>query len=305
MSRMAEWQICSSAVLRFLSFWVMGLLATCQPLPHPFADDVPKPGSPMLAIRDSTSIWVAPVAGIPPATAGKLAAAIAGALQDRQIAASDRTAAVSSNILHGRIQEMPAADGQAAIVALWQLRDAKGRFLGERAVRIASAAADWEQGRDGAGTRLAAASADQLAPLVDGGPPPAAAKARVGGLRLLIGAIKGAPGDGDDALARAIALVLKRPDLAIIAKQSDKPDLVLDATVTVGRPKNGKEHVKIVWHLRHAGGNDIGTVAQENDVPAGLLDGHWDNVAWSVAGAAETGILQLVAHAAPASASGA
>jgi hypothetical protein len=304
MSRISEWQIRSSAVLSFLwfwlSFWTVGLVAACQPLPHPFADDVPKPGSPMLALKDSTSIWVAPVAGTPPAIAGKLAAAIAAALQDRQIAASDRTAAITSEVLRGRIQEMSAAQGQAAIVALWQLRDAEGRFLGERAVRLAGAAADWEQGGDGAVARLAAASADQLVSLVNGGPPPAEAKTGIGQMRLLIGAIKGAPGDGNTALAQAIALVLKRPGLAIVAKPDDKPDLVLDAAITVGKPKDDKEHVAIVWHLRRAGGGDIGTVAQQNDVPAGLLDGPWGNVAWSVAGAAESGILQLVAHAAPA-----
>jgi hypothetical protein len=319
---MAEWRICSSAALCLLSLWAAtGLLAACQPLPHPFADDVPKPGSPMLAVRDSTSIWVAPVTGAPPVTARKLAAAVAQALQKRQVVASNRTAAIDSDVLHGRIEEMPAGPGQGeTVVAQWRLSDSKGRLLGERAVRIAGKAADWRQGKDDTVTRLAAASADQLAALVDGGPPPAAAqmamtKTGSGAIRLLIGAIKGAPGDGDTALARTIALVLQRPGLAIIAKPSDvkpsdvkpsdRPDLILDATVAVGRPKNGKEHVKIVWHLRHAGGGEIGTVAQQNDVPPGLLDGPWGNVAWSVAGAAETGILQLVAHAAPPSASGA
>ncbi|HZU89148.1 MAG TPA: hypothetical protein VE993_07810 [Stellaceae bacterium] len=284
-------------------FWAVGLLAACQPLPHPFADDAPKPGSPMLAIRDSTSIWVAPVAGAPRATAQKLAAAIAEALQDRQVAASARTAAVSSEVLRGRIQEMPAANGRAAVVALWHLETAKGRFLGARAARLDGTAAAWEGGEAGAVARLAAASADQLVPLVDGGPPPVEAKVRQ--MRLLIAPITGAPGDGGDALARAITLVLKRPDLAIVAKPSDKPDLVLAAAITVGKPKGGKQHVAIVWRLSRAGGGEIGTVAQQNDVPAGLLDGPWGNVAWSVAMAAEGGIMALVAHAAPAAASGA
>jgi hypothetical protein len=299
----AERRICVSAVLFFLGFWAVGLLAACQPLPHPFADDVPKPGSPMLAVKDSTSIWVAPVAGTPQATAEKLAAAIAEALQDRQVAASARTAAVSSNILRGRIQEMPAAQGEAAVVALWQLKTAKGRLLGARTARIAGAAVDWERGDKGAVARLAAASADQLAPLVNGGAPPVEAKVRQ--IRLLIGPITGAPGDGGNALARAIALVLKRPDLTIVAKPSDKPDLVLAAAITVGRPKDGKQHVAIVWRLSHAGGGEIGTVAQQNDVPTGLLDGPWGNVAWSVAMAAQEGIMALVAHGAPTANSGA
>ena len=292
-----------SAILSFLGLWALGLLAACQPLPHPFAADAPKPGSPILAIKDSTSIWIAPVAGMPRATANRLAAAISEALQDRQIAASERTAALNSEVLLGRIQEMPDEDGQAAVVALWQLENAKGRFLGERAVRMAGTAADWEEGKDGAVTRLATESADQLVSLIEGGPPPEAARIRQ--IRLLLGPITGAPGDGGKALVRAIALVLKRPDLAIVTKESDKPDLVLAATVTLGKPQRGKQHVAIVWRLSQADGGEIGTVGQQNDVPTGLLDGPWGSIAWSIAEAAEEGIMQLVAHAAPAAKDGA
>jgi hypothetical protein len=296
---MSEWRIRPAAVpplRRTAAACGLLLLAACQPLPHPFADDAPKPGAPILALRDSTSIWVAPVAGAPRATAAKLAAAVAQALQQRQVVASARTAAITSDVLRGRIQEMPAASGEAVIVARWRLNDARGRLLGERALHLGGMAAEWERGGDGAVARLAAASADQLAPLVDGGPPPAAAKIRR--IRLLIGPVTGAPGDGDRALARAIALVLKRPDLIILTgEKGAKPDLVLDAAVTVGRPQAGKEHVGIVWRLARAGGGEIGTVAQQNDVPAGLLDGPWGNVAWSVAVAAQEGIAQLLARA--------
>jgi hypothetical protein len=281
---------------RALPAAAVGLLAACQPLPHPFADDAPKPGSAILTLRDSTSIWIAPVAGTPRATAQKLAAAIAKALRHQQIAASDKTAATTSDVLHGRIQQMPAQNGESAVVALWRLDNARGRFLGERAVRILGKAADWETGEKGAVTRLTAASAGQLVSLVEGGPPPAEAKVRQ--IRLSIGPIKGAPGDGADSLARAIAQVLKRPDLAIVAGPDAKPDLVLDAAVTVGRPEGGKEHIQIVWHLRRPDGKEIGTVEQQNDVPPGLLDGPWGNVAWSVAGAAQGGITQLLARAA-------
>ena len=51
-----------------------------------------------------------------------------------------------------------------------------------------------------------------------------------------------------------------------------KADLLLDAVVTVAKPEAGKQHVKIVWRMRRADGSEIGTVAQENDVPAGLLE---------------------------------
>ena len=56
------------------------LMAACQPLPHPFANDVPKPGSPMLTLRDTDTVAVAPLEGGPRATAKKLASAMAEAL---------------------------------------------------------------------------------------------------------------------------------------------------------------------------------------------------------------------------------
>ena len=51
----------------------LALIAACQPLPHPFADDVPPPSAPMLSPPDSAGIIVAPVAGAPAPIAGELA----------------------------------------------------------------------------------------------------------------------------------------------------------------------------------------------------------------------------------------
>ena len=75
---------------------------------------------------------------------------------------------------------------------------------------------------------------------------------------------------------------------------------MLDADVAVAKPKGGKQNVKIVWHVRRKdGGDEIGTVGQENDVPAGLLDGAWGDVAYMVAVSAQDGIMELVARGAP------
>lgn len=272
-------------------------LAACQPLPHPFANDVPRPGSPMLTLRDSASVTIAPIAGAPRATAEKLAPAMASALQQREIAASDKTASIRSYELAGRIEEMPPAGGKAALVALWELRDPSGKSVGERAERVEAAAGDWQEGNDDAVARLAAASAEQLAGLLQDDAP---IEAEAGGrTRLLIGGVEGAPGDGAEALANAITTLLKRQDVAIVTGTQAKADLVLDADVDVAKSKAGKQNVKIVWHVRRKDGSEIGTVGQENEVPAGLLDGSWGDVAYMVAVSAQDGIMALVARGAP------
>ena len=273
------------------------LVAGCQPLPHPFADDVPVRGSPILTLRDSASVTIAPIEGMPRATAEKLGPAMASALQQREIAASDKTASIGSYELVGRIQEMPLSGGKAVLVALWELREPSGQRLGERAERLEASAGDWQQGNDDAVGRLATASAAQLAALLQDDAP---TEAEIGGrTRLLIRGVGGAPGDGGESLAKAITEILKKQDLAIITDPQAKADLVLEADVTVAKPKAGKQNVKIVWHVRRKDGGEIGTVDQENEVPTGLLDGAWGDVAYMVAVSAQDGIMELIARGAP------
>ncbi len=251
-----------------------------------------------MALRDSTSVVIAPIEGLPRATAEKLGPAMASALQEREIAASDKTASIGSYELVGRIQKMTPSQGKAALVVLWELRDPSGRRIGERAERLDAPADDWDAGSEDAVARLAAASAVQVAALLQDEAP---SEAEIGGrTRLAIGAIAGAPGDGDQALVSSITEILKKQDLAIVSDPRAKADLVLDAEIAVGKPKGGKQNVKIVWHVRRKdGGDEIGTVGQENDVPAGLLDGAWGDVAYMVAVSAQEGIMQLVARGAP------
>ncbi|HEY1797731.1 MAG TPA: hypothetical protein VGG57_16585 [Stellaceae bacterium] len=278
-------------------------LASCQPLPHPFADD--RPPASLLTVRDSAGVTISPIAGAPGATAEKLRAAVAKELQKHDIPASATTASVASYQLDGRIEEAPPAAGKARVTVFWRLRNAAGKMVGERQPYFEAAPADWNTGADGSVGELAAASADTLAPLLSDEPLPhpltTVATAAEGRLRLVVGGIKGAPGDGDTSLGGSITAVLKRHDLDIISDRKAGDALTLDAEVAMspspGDP--GKQHIKIVWRLRRADGSQVGTVGQENDVPKGTLDGAWGDVAYTVAVAAESGILELIARSGP------
>jgi hypothetical protein len=117
----------------------------------------------------------------------------------------------------------------------------------------------------------------------------------------LISGVEGAPGDGGQSLPRAITEILKRQDVAIVTDPQATADLVLDAEIVVATPKAGKRNIKIIWRVRRKDGGEIGTVGQENDVPAGLLDGAWGDVAYMVAVSAQDGIMQLLARGASSS----
>ncbi|MGE5268999.1 MAG: hypothetical protein ACM3JG_04920 [Thiohalocapsa sp.] len=312
-----------------------GILAGCQPLPHPFADD--RPPAELLRIHDSAGISIAPISGTPAPATAKLGAALSRALLDRDIPASDKTASLGSYLLYGRLAQSRPRRGHAKVTAYWRLYNAAGKTIGERNVGIDAPVRAWQKGDPHAIELLAAASVQALAPLIEEEAPMAAAPSgdktagdktagdktvgdkTVGDkmaakgddraaakephktadrLRIAVHPLKGAPGDGDKSLAAAIATILGRQDVAIVDK-GQKADLTIDGVVSITPVKANKQHVKIVWHLRRADGAEIGTVGQENDVPNGLLDGPWGDLAYSVAIAANDGLLQLLARAGP------
>jgi uncharacterized lipoprotein YmbA len=290
-------------ISRLLAFavagWIVGSLGGCE-LPHPFESD--RPPAALMSIRDSVPVAVAPIEGDPAAAADALGPAIAKALQKREIAATDRSTSPTSNTLRGALERMQTSDGKLTVRADWRLFDPAGHLIGERSEHTEAPASDWEGGNEAAVARLAEASAAQLAGLLQDEPPkPEAAMAAAGEgrVRVTVRKISGAPGDGDQSLAKAVATVLQRQDVDIVEDGKGKADLYLDGEVVVAPEKGNQQHVKIVWRVRRVDGAEIGTVGQENDVPKGLLNGAWGDLAYSVAIAAGDGIATLVARGAP------
>lgn len=285
------------AFRRLALFAVAGCLAGCD-LPHPFADD--KPPAALMTIRDSVPVSVAPVEGEPAGTADALAAVMTKALQEHDIAASDRSVAPVADVLRGHIERVEATGDTVTMRAEWRLFDPAGKLIAERGETAAAPEAEWEHGGQAAVARLAEASAGRLAALMqDEAPKTAAAVTDSGRIRVLVRKVSGAPGDGDESLAKAVATILQRQDVDVVEDGKGKPDLYVEGEVATAPLKGDKQHVKIVWHVRRADGTEIGNVGQENDVPKGLLDGPWGDVAYSVAIAAGNGIVQLVARGAP------
>lgn len=283
------------------------LLTACQPLPHPFADDRPPPA--LLRVRDSIGVSIAPIVGAPEPASGRLADAMARALLKHDIPASDKTTSLDSYQLYGRLDELRPRGGKAKLVALWRLYDAKGRTVGERRAEVPLADGRARAADDKLIERLAGLSADRVAPLLEDQPataklaaatsvvkPATAPEAHI--TRIAIGTITGAPGDGGAALAHAVAAVLRARGLAIAGK-NDKPDLYVDCAVSIVPAAGGAEHVAIVWRVRRAGGGEIGTVGQQNDVPKAALAGKWGDLASNIATAAGSGLMQLVARGLP------
>jgi hypothetical protein len=279
---------------RLAGLALAAFIAACQPLPRPFAED--RPPAALLKVRDVAGVSIAPIEGEPAAVAATLGAAVASAFLKRDIPASDKTTSLGSYQLYGRLAEARPQRGKASLTAYWRLYDSKGETVGEHTARLEGEAREWETGEAAAIERLAKLSAAGLAPLLEEEAPVEAAAG--GRTRIAIRAISGAPGDGAKSLAAAVATVLRRQDLTIV-ENGQPADLYVDGEVSVTPVKPNRQHVRILWHVGRAGGAEIGTVGQENDVPGGLLDGAWGDLAYSVAIAAGDGLMQLVARGAP------
>ncbi|HWB50609.1 MAG TPA: hypothetical protein VG651_15980 [Stellaceae bacterium] len=269
--------------------------AGCQPLPHPFADD--RPSAALIAVPDNVNIAVLPVDGEPRATAAKLPAAIAREFLKHSIPASEQSPTKATYQLDGRIEEHPDQAGKSLLTVHWRLRDPRGKVVSERSERLLAPTRDWAAGNDEPITQLAAASAAAMAARLMPEAPKEEQQAANRRVRVAVRKVSGAPGDGNTALAASLGLVLKHQDIDLVDPAKGKPDLAVDCEVRLDPVKDGKQHVKIVWHVARAGGDEIGQVAQENDVPRGQLDGAWGDIAYSVATAAQSGIMQLVDRA--------
>jgi hypothetical protein len=145
------------------------------------------------------------------------------------------------------------------------------------------------------GKMIATASGpDRIAALVQEDAP---AEVRPDGPVVAVPLVKGAPGDGSKALARAMSAALRKAQLAVDDKAANP--WVVAGRVAVAPAAKKQQHVQIVWELHKPDGEKVYEVKQENDVPAGQLDGAWGDIAWAVATAAAQAIVPLIEKAGP------
>lgn len=117
------------------------------------------------------------------------------------------------------------------------------------------------------------------------------------GPRLVVLPVEGATGDGSESLEYAITRALQQQGLPVAAIPQEQ-DLLLWCLVDIGPTQGGAQLVTIRWRLELADDfTEIGTVTQENLVPAYSLAGPWRDSADQIAQAAAEGILALVQQA--------
>jgi hypothetical protein len=278
--------------MRLAALGALLLLAGCQPLPHPFAHDVPHPSAAteILTPPDSVGVIVESVAGAPEPAAHDLAEAMATALQKQDVPASTSVGNRDSFRLSGRAIAKPVGNSDVLVTVSWELREASGLTRSRQDAALTLPVNVWRHG-GGALAVLASQSAPFFAKSVEStGPAPTADSDMVVAVRT----VTGAPGDGAQSLARAMSDALRRAHVALVETPEDKAGLVLEGVVDVMPASGGTQQVKIAWSLLRANGARVGEVKQQNAVPAGSLDGPWGLTAYNAANAAAPGIAALI-----------
>jgi len=265
-----------------------GVIAGCQPLPHPFADQQLPPDAPILQVADTVGILVEPIAYAPADAA--LAQAMATALQDREVPADTHASNRQSYHLTGDAAATSLSAGAAMVEIQWTLANAKGETVGRDLQHMTISAADWTTGTPEILAPLAKAEAPHIAAMVQEAPP----VERNPGRQVYIRATEGAPGDGRTALPRSLSFLLGRAGVKVTPDSQTADAVVIGPTVNLTSAGAGKQHVLIVWHIDRADGTEAGQVSQENDVPAGSLDGSWGDVGMAVATAGLDQILGVM-----------
>ncbi|MEQ1754581.1 MAG: hypothetical protein ABL973_10660 [Micropepsaceae bacterium] len=105
--------------------------------------------------------------------------------------------------------------------------------------------------------------------------------------------IKGAPGDGNAALARAIEAALSSKQIRV--KPGDVPGgWRILCEVQVQKTSAQQDRVLIVWKLIDPASKEAGTLTQDNPVPHGRLNKQWGEIAGFAAEAAAEAIQQIL-----------
>ncbi|MBT5415806.1 MAG: hypothetical protein HOH66_03945 [Rhodospirillaceae bacterium] len=269
-------------------------LAACPPPPQPFAHGgrVGEEEQALLAMPDSQGILVSKIEGVDAETADKLAEAMAEALAEANVPASTTIRNAASYFLTARIAASPIDESQSKLLVLWELRDHEGGLVGSHLQHETVAQQAWEQGQDTTVEQITGGAAPQVASFIQEELPGVGTGSRARAV-VAIMPVKGAPGDGDQQLPRAIRYFLEQAGYEVTNDLTEATAVIM-GTVEAGTPRSGAQKVAMSWSVMTPGGEEVGVVNLENVVPEGALDGHWGETAYAAAGGAAEGITAIL-----------
>jgi hypothetical protein len=280
------------------------LLAGCGGLPQPHRGN-PGGAAPQLVIPLAVRLAMLPpeAALLPAREARRYAETLADTLQAGEVPAlvTDAPAPLDWRLV------ITAETRGGTVVPRYAIANADGRPQGATEGAPVPARA-WAEGRPealDAAARDGAARISQLLLTIRAARANATPDAISGGpSRVRLVPVRGAPGDGNTALSARMREFLTGLGY-VVQDVGDGASFAVtaDVTVTAGTPRN--DRVEIQWIVSRRDGQELGRVVQINEVPSGILQRFWGDVAYAAAQEAAGGVQQVIrnasAGAAPAS----
>lgn len=269
------------------------LLAACQPFPQPFIPDEKSPLlQPLAAPIGDQSIFLPPVRGAPEPANRLLVERLAQLLQDREIVASASTRSAGSAILQTAVID----EGNGQLGFVWRLDRSRRPGLegvpyplGLNAEQLA--AADPRQ----IGS-IAERLAERIARSIEAADQAMTQAGTAGRPRIALLPFEGAPGDGNQALRRALEQRISQDGAMILVADPAEADYLVACRVRLSDAGPRTQGVAVDWTLADREGTRLGNVSQTNQVPRGSLDGAWGAVALAVAQGGWDGLSQALSR---------
>jgi hypothetical protein len=272
------------------------LLAACGDLPQPFRGNPGGMAGRLAAPPPYRVVVPPPEAALLSGTESEaFAKAIAEALLRREVPA----AAEAPLPLDWRLSVDMRLEG-ARVVPRYALFDPDGAPQGV-AEGSAIPARDWSRPNAALFTEVANDAARRASDLLiraeaarkSSSP---SALAASGPPRVYLLPVRGAPGDGNESLTARMREALG--DYGILAQDvADGAGFAADGRVNVVPAGRGMQRVEILWIISRRDGQDLGRVLQMNEIPAGLLDRHWGDIAFAAAAEAAGGVQRVIENA--------
>lgn len=266
-------------------------------------------------------VAIAPIIGAPSSTAQQIVSALTAEISRQNIEVVRDAAATVDYTIRGYIVAARESSG-TKVSYIWDVTNPTGarvhRITGEEVIKGAGAGDPWASVSPQVIQVIAAKTGQQLNSWMPqkshSAPSPAVAEAATGGavasaatsgshtstgsvapaggVTVVVPSVVGAPGDGSQSLATAMRNELMRNGIKPSAPGTTA--YRVEGRVQMGSANAGKQPIKIDWIVRDPQGANLGTVSQENEIPAGSLNGPWGPTASAAATAATQGVLKLL-----------
>lgn len=283
--------------LRLAVLALAALLPACGDLPQPFRGN---PGGQAGALAAPPAYRLAIPTPAEALLTGAQAQGFAEALSTALLATEVPAAADEPLPLDWRLAVEARLQGNA-VVPRYRLTDPDGRPQGEaEGNRIP--ARDWSEANPEVLRRAARDAAPRIADLLlraeaarKGMDP--AALAVTGPPRIFVPSVRGAPGDGNQALTARLREALGQQGMVVQDIAQGARFAVTGQVTVADQPQTRTQRIEILWTVSRQDGEDLGRVLQLNEVPAGVLQRFWGDVAFAAATEAAGGVRTVVSNA--------